>query len=60
MRPLNAAFTGSDVEQVIGLLPVLESMNPEMPAWTGSDDEARALAAYVVDAMKQPTKKEAR
>jgi mono/diheme cytochrome c family protein len=60
MRPLDAAFKGAESEQVIGLLPVLDSMNPEMPPWTGSDAEAQALAAYVVDAMKQPVKKEAR
>jgi mono/diheme cytochrome c family protein/cytochrome bd-type quinol oxidase subunit 1 len=57
MRPLDTAFKGADSEQVIGLLPVLETMNPEMPPWTGSDDEAQALAAYVVNAMNGQAKR---
>jgi hypothetical protein len=47
MRPLDVAFTGSSPEQVREMLPVLDSMSPNMPPWTATDAEADALGAYV-------------
>lgn len=50
LRPLKKAFAGSDAEAVKGLLPVLDSMSPNMPPFTGSPEEADLLAAYVAQA----------
>lgn len=49
-RPLKKAFAGSDSEAVKGLLPVLDSMSPNMPPFTGSPEEADLLAAYIAHA----------
>ena len=49
-RPLKKAFAGSDAEAVKGLLPVLDSMSPNMPPFTGSPEEADLLAAYIAQA----------
>ncbi len=49
-RPLNKAFAGNDAEAVKGLFPVLDSMSPNMPPFTGSPEEADLLAAYIAQA----------
>ncbi len=46
VRPLKAAFAGSDAAQVEALLPALSSMSDNMPPFTGSELEAKALAHY--------------
>ncbi len=55
MRPLDAAFTGASPEQVREMLPVLDSMSPNMPPWTGSEAEALALSTYVSTILAQKT-----
>lgn len=55
-RPLGPAFAGGAPEQVQALLPVLDSMSPNMPPFTGSAEEAQLLSEYIVNTAnaKQP------
>jgi len=53
VRPLDAAFTGASPEQVRDMLPVLESMSPNMPPWTGTDAEAQALSTYISSILSE-------
>jgi len=46
-RPL-LSFHGADVETADGMLQALDAMNPEMPQFTGSEAERRALAKWLV------------
>lgn len=50
VRPLNSAFTGSTPDQVMGMFPVLDSMSPNMPPFTGSPEEAQLLSEYIAQA----------
>jgi mono/diheme cytochrome c family protein len=53
-RPLNKAFAGSGPDEVKGLFPVLDSMSPNMPPFTGSPEEADLLAQYIAQAANAP------
>jgi mono/diheme cytochrome c family protein len=53
-RPLNKALAGSGAEEVKGLFPVLDSMSPNMPPFTGSPEEAQLLADYIAQAVNAP------
>jgi mono/diheme cytochrome c family protein len=46
-RPLRGAFQGADTEQVENLLPMLDSMSPNMPHFAAPEDDTHALAIYV-------------
>ena len=53
-RPLKKALAGSGAEEVKGLLPVLDSMSPNMPPFSGSPEEAQLLADYIAQAVNAP------
>ena len=44
-RPLD--FKGTDPEGIVGMLGTLGDINPDMPPFTGTDAEGRALAVYL-------------
>ena len=54
IRPLKAAFTDSTPEQIEAILPVLSTMSDNMPPFTGTDEEAKALAHYAAKAANTP------
>jgi mono/diheme cytochrome c family protein len=53
-RPLRGAFQGSDAEQVENLLPMLDSMSPNMPHFAAPEDDTHALAAYITREANKP------
>lgn len=53
-RPLRGAFQGSQPEQVQEILPMLDSMSTNMPKFTGTDDEAKALSSYISTEANRP------
>jgi mono/diheme cytochrome c family protein len=58
-RPLKNALRGAAAEQIEALLPVLDSMSPNMPRFSAPDSQARALAGYMAHALAdQPTKED--
>jgi mono/diheme cytochrome c family protein len=55
-RPLRAAFQGAEAEQVENLLPMLDSMSPNMPHFAAPADDKHALAVYLAqEANKKMT-----
>lgn len=58
-RPLRGAFQGSDAEQVENLLPMLDSMSPNMPHFSAPADDTHALAVYVSREANKPMTAEA-
>jgi len=46
-RTLKDSFKGSGEDEIFDIIGSLDSMTESMPAWTGGDDERRALARYV-------------
>jgi mono/diheme cytochrome c family protein len=55
-RPLRAALQGAEPEQVENLLPMLDSMSPNMPHFAASPDDTHALAVYLAqEANKKMT-----
>jgi mono/diheme cytochrome c family protein len=55
-RPLRAAFQGAEAEQVENLLPMLDSMSPNMPHFAAPADDTHALAVYLAqEANKKMT-----
>ena len=58
-RPLRGAFQGSDAEQVENLLPMLDSMSPNMPHFSAPADDTHALAVYVSREANKPVTAEA-
>jgi mono/diheme cytochrome c family protein len=55
-RPLRSAFQGADPEQVENLLPMLDSMSPDMPHFAAPADDKHALAVYLAqEANKKMT-----
>ena len=59
-RPLKNALRGASAEQIESLLPVLDSMSPNMPHFSASDSQAHALAGYMEHALAEPPAKENR
>jgi mono/diheme cytochrome c family protein len=57
-RPLRGAFQGTSAEDVENLLPMLDSMSPNMPHFSAPPDETHALAAYVVQEASRSVKTE--
>jgi mono/diheme cytochrome c family protein len=52
-RPLKNALRGAAAEQIEALLPVLDSMSPNMPRFSAPDSQAHALAAYMAHALAE-------
>ena len=44
-RPLD--LKGTDPEAIAGILGSLSDINPDMPPFTGTDSQGRALAIYL-------------
>jgi hypothetical protein len=44
-RPLD--LKGTDPEAIVGIIGTLRDINPDMPPFTGTDAEGRALAVYL-------------
>ena len=59
-RPLKNALRGAGAEQIEALLPVLDSMSPNMPHFSAPDSQAHALAGYMAHALAEEPAKEAR
>ena len=59
-RPLKNALRGAPAEQIEALLPVLDSMSPNMPHFSAPDSQAHALAGYMAHALAEEPAKEAR
>ncbi len=59
-RPLANALRGAGAEQIEALLPVLDSMSPNMPHFSASEADAHAMAAYMAHALAEPPAKEGR
>ena len=59
-RPLSNALAGASSEQIEGLLPVLDSMSPDMPPFSAPPEQAQALAAYLSQALAAAPAKEGR
>jgi mono/diheme cytochrome c family protein len=59
-RPLQNALRGAGAEQIEALLPVLDSMSPNMPHFSASEADAHALAAYMAQALADQPAKENR
>jgi len=59
-RPLKNALRGAGAEQIEALLPVLDSMSPNMPHFSAPDSQAHALADYMAHALADEPAKEAR
>jgi mono/diheme cytochrome c family protein len=59
-RPLQNALRGAGAEQIEALLPVLDSMSPNMPPFSASAADAHALAAYMAHELAEPPAKENR
>ncbi len=58
-RPLKNALRGAPAEQIEALLPVLDSMSPNMPRFSAPDSQAHALAGYMAQALAdQPAKED--
>jgi len=53
-RPLANALRGAGAEQIEALLPVLDSMSPNMPPFSASDAETHALSAYMARELAEP------
>ncbi len=53
-RPLRGAFQGADQEQVMNLLPMLDSMSPNMPHFSAPEEDTKALAAYIAAEANRP------
>ena len=50
-RPLD--LKGTDPDAIGGMIGTLADINPDMPAFTGTDAEAHALAKYLSDPRQQ-------
>jgi mono/diheme cytochrome c family protein len=59
-RPLQNALRGAGAEQIEALLPVLDSMSPNMPRFSASATDAHALADYMARELAEPPAKENR
>ena len=59
-RPLKNALRGAGAEQIEALLPVLDSMSPNMPRFSAPDSQAHALAGYMAHALADEPAKEVR
>ena len=59
-RPLKNALRGAAADQIEALLPVLDSMSPNMPRFSAPDSQAHALAAYMAHALAEEPAKEGR
>jgi mono/diheme cytochrome c family protein len=46
-RPLRGAFADASPDQVENLFPLLDSMSPNMPHFSASEDDTHALGAYI-------------
>ena len=57
-RPLRGAFQGSDAEQVENLLPMLDSMSPNMPHFAAPEEDTKALSSYIAEEANRPIKAE--
>ena len=59
-RPLQNVLRGAGAEQIEALLPVLDSMSPNMPRFSASAADAHALADYMAQELAEPPAKEDR
>jgi mono/diheme cytochrome c family protein len=59
-RPLKNALRGAPAEQIEALLPVLDSMSPNMPHFSASDSQTHALVGYLAHALAEEPAKEDR
>jgi mono/diheme cytochrome c family protein len=59
-RPLKNALRGASADQIEALLPVLDSMSPNMPRFSAPDSQAHALAGYMAHALADEPAKEVR
>ena len=59
-RPLQNVLRGAGAEQIEALLPVLDSMSPNMPRFSASATDAHALADYMAQELAEPPAKENR
>ena len=50
-RPLSNALAGAAPEQIEALLPVLDSMSPEMPPFSATAEQGHAMAEYLARAL---------
>jgi mono/diheme cytochrome c family protein len=50
-RPLSNALAGAAPEQIEAVLPVLDSMSPDMPPFSAPADQGHALAAYLASTL---------
>jgi mono/diheme cytochrome c family protein len=50
-RPLSNVLAGAAPEQIEALLPVLDSMSPNMPPFRAPAEEAQALASYLASTL---------
>ena len=57
-RPLKNALRGASADQIEALLPVLDSMSPNMPRFSAPDSQAHALAGYMAHALADEPAKE--
>jgi mono/diheme cytochrome c family protein len=59
-RPLSNVLAGAAPDQIEALLPVLESMSPEMPPFSAPPEQGQALAAYLARALAAAPAREGR